>query len=153
MWPLLRRTMLLSHEMFRIESRWMRARCAVGLALQVSPPRRDRLCTEADGLAGRIAAEPVSWGQGIAAALRGAVASVRGDDGGAIDWLRRAEPLLARASLDMLVATVKRARGRLMGGQEGQRLEADAQQWFADQGVCEPARFGAMVVPGRWDRL
>ena len=53
----------------------------------------------------------------------------------------------------MLVATVKRARGRLMGGQEGQRLEADAQQWFADQGVCEPARFGAMVVPGRWDRL
>jgi len=151
MWSQLRRTMLLSHEMFRIEARWLRARCALALALQTRGKRRDSLLDDALRMGQRIRREEVRWGHGIAEALFGAVASLRGKDDVAIAHFATAEPLLEGANLESTVAIVRRARGLLLGGDEGGALIDDAQRWFDAQGVCDPPRFGAMYLPGNWD--
>jgi len=49
----------------------------------------------------------------------------------------------------MLYANAARSRlGQVLGGAEGAALSAQAQAWYAQQAVTNPARMTAMLVPG-----
>jgi hypothetical protein len=47
-------------------------------------------------------------------------------------------------------AAARHQLGVLQGGDEGARLVQDAEDTMLARGIRAPARFAAMLVPGRW---
>jgi hypothetical protein len=43
---------------------------------------------------------------------------------------------------------MRRRRGELLGGDEGRALIAAADEWMTSQGIRNPVRMAAMIVPG-----
>lgn len=150
-WPSLSRSFLLGGQQHRAEARWLRARIAVALAAK-ERARRDVLLAEAEADLRRMEAEGASWASALVRLVRAGVASVRGDVGGAVDELARAEPALAAHGFDGSVVAARRARGLLLGGDEGRALVAGAEAWLAEQGVARPEPWCRVVAPGRFVR-
>jgi tetratricopeptide (TPR) repeat protein len=95
----------------------------------------------------RIVAERMPWSQPLGDALWAGVATVRGER-------ERAQALWARAALgfaavDMaLHAAVARYRqGEATGGDEGEGLRCEAEEWMRRQGIAEPERMAQMIAP------
>jgi hypothetical protein len=47
-------------------------------------------------------------------------------------------------------AAARRTHGQLLKGVAGSALVAEADAWMIGQGIRAPARFAAMLAPGRW---
>ena len=62
--------------------------------------------------------------------------------------VERSEEWLARADMMLHVAAARRRRGELIGGTEGHALIEDADRRMNAQGIVNPARFAAMLIPG-----
>ena len=56
--------------------------------------------------------------------------------------------LLETADMGLYVAAAKRQKGRFTGGDEGEKLVREADDWFTGQGVENPAKFADFLVPG-----
>ena len=80
--------------------------------------------------------------------LRGALASQRGDLHEACEWLATAETLGHRAGLVIPSEALKRNRGRLLAGPEGQRVIDEADAALSSLGIVNPARWAATFAAG-----
>lgn len=100
--------------------------------------RRDARWLERRGL---------GWAAGLGAALR--VGLARADRRpAAMPSLERAEELLAAAGMELHRAAARWRRGDWLGGERGAVLRGEAEAWLRAEGVAEPARLVATLMPG-----
>jgi hypothetical protein len=139
-WPSLERSGLLQHRMLRSDATQLRAR--VALAANADPER------EADRAARTLERMQRADATAAACVLRAALASRCGERMRAIELLERAEAAHASAAMSLHVAYVRRRRGELIGGDEGEALVWEADRAFEEAGIREPGRWLGMLAPG-----
>jgi eukaryotic-like serine/threonine-protein kinase len=128
-----------------------RARRKLALAAQTAASSaRDALLREAEAHAHRIEAEKTTWGGPLAQLLRAGAASIGGRRAEAESLLLAAEGGLTAADMALHAVAARRCRGALAGDGEARGLLSAADEWMAGQGIREPSRMTALLVPGRW---
>jgi hypothetical protein len=133
----------------RAQTLFLRGRCAIA-SLEAEPALRSERLTEARRLARRLHREGMAWTAPFAAILRAAVASAEGDRSAAIAELRAAVDFARTADMFGYARCASYQLGLLLGGNEGQKLVAEAERAMIAEGIRVPARFAATLVPGRW---
>jgi hypothetical protein len=83
----------------------------------------------------------------MAEPLKAAVEYTNGNATEALRLLVSAEARCQAAELGVNTASVRRARGQLLGGAEGEKLIASAEAFLRAQGVVNPARFFDVYLP------
>ena len=98
--------------------------------------------------AAKIEKEEMPWSSPLAALLRAGAASIDGEKARALLLLQEAITGLDSADMALYAAAARYHRGNLLGGDEGQRIAAAADQWLAQQGVVNRPRMVGMLAPG-----
>jgi hypothetical protein len=145
-WPVLARGHFLRVQQVRIILTHLRARAALAAAADAADAKPLLRAAEAD--AGRLQRERMSWADALAHLIRAGVALGRGDPEQACEFLRQAIRASDTTMMRLHAAVARRCLGRLIGGDEGRHLVADAEAWMARQNVRNPARMTALVAPG-----
>jgi hypothetical protein len=145
----LKKSLLLRIQHMRAQTLFLRGRCAIA-SLEAEPGLRNQRLTETRRLARRLRREGMAWTAPFAAILRAAVANAEGHRSAAIAELRAAVDLAHTADMFGYARCASYQLGLLLGGNEGQKLAAEAERAMTAQGIRVPARFAATLVPGRW---
>jgi serine/threonine protein kinase/tetratricopeptide (TPR) repeat protein len=147
-WPTLRGSHFFRVQQVRIFLRDLRARSALAAAAGEANPRP--YLSVADREARQLSREGVSWADGLAGLIRGAVLLARGVGEGATQ-IRAAAAQLELVEMPLHAAAARRLLGRFQGGTEGQALIAQADAWMREQKIQNPARLAALLAPGLHD--
>lgn len=149
-WPALRRSVLLRIQNVRIESYYLRARCALGAALEAgTPPARLRALRRAAWQdVRRLAREHSPWAAGLADLVGAAAATADGQHDAALRRWHSAETAFAALDMPLHAAVARRGRGALTGGDDGRALVQQADAWMREQTIRSPGKFAAMLAPG-----
>ena len=83
--------------------------------------------------------EGISWGNAMATLFRGIIRQNLGDAEGAAAAFDSAAADLRNVNMHVYAAVARRARGVLVGGQQGSALVSDAEREMADKGVKFPS--------------
>lgn len=86
--------------------------------------------------------------RGVAAASRAGAAMIRGERARAVDLLREAVQQAQDPEARQILAPLRWRLGELLGGDEGRALVESATADMRAQGIVNPARWTAMLVPG-----
>ena len=146
-WRALEGSLLLMVQLTKLEALHLRARAALMLATQ-RPSRRKAMLKSALADAAKIEKEEMPWSSPLAALLRAGAASIDGEKARALLLLQEAITGLDSADMALYAAAARYHRGNLLGGDEGQRIAAAADQWLAQQGVVNRPRMVGMLAPG-----
>ncbi|MEC7519705.1 MAG: protein kinase [Myxococcota bacterium] len=125
----------------RVYGRWLRARFHVALAERGDRGALDAATREAE----KLAREPIAFAAPYAAAIRAAVAHLRGDLEACLGELSVTEELAAEASLFGLGAMARRRIGQLA---DRPTERGDAERYFQAQRVRDPERLTGVYLPG-----
>ena len=147
-WPQVRRSILLRVQAVRIETRHLRARCALGASGAASASERERLLQTAARDTARLERERMPWASALAALLRAGVDHRQGHVDRAVAGLRRGVAAAWETDLRGYAAAGRRALGVLIGGDEGRAMVREADGWFRGTGGKRPERLADMLVPG-----
>jgi hypothetical protein len=120
------------------------------VALAAARARRDgeQLLAAARREARTLARGQMSFGAPAAHSILGTIAAQQRDLKTAIGELRQAAHGYDAADMAMHAAATRMRLGRLVGGDEGARLEREAEAWMSERGVRRPERLTAMLAPG-----
>jgi hypothetical protein len=69
----------------------------------------------------------------------------------AITQLSLAESKFGEANMRMYAAVTQRARGKLIGGEEGIKLVTSAEEIMKEQQIQNINTFAKMLLPGKWE--
>ena len=149
-WPILSRTLILRVQVFRVESRYLRARAALAVAAATS---RDvyELLRFSEARAAEIAREKMPWSDPFVPLVRGAAAAIRRDTTAAAALLRTAAAGFEAADMAVYAAVSRRRLGQLLKGSDGSRLVTDADAFMTSRGVRRPDRVADVLAPGQWN--
>jgi len=152
-WPTLRRSYLMHVQHVRIVASSLRARAALALAASTPQghPDRPALHREADDAADRLAREGRPGAAAMANVMRGVAAAQRGDRPRALALLAAGEATADGHGMALMAHGVRWARGRYLGGDDGQALCASAEAWLLPRGLPDPARLAALLASGLCD--
>jgi eukaryotic-like serine/threonine-protein kinase len=92
--------------------------------------------------------EDAPWCHPLARLLQAGVLATRGRPERAITELTAARAGLGAADMAAYAAAATRRLGQLLGGDEGRALVEQADAFWADQQVVDPARVTAILAPG-----
>lgn len=151
-WSALRRSLVLMSQLFRIESLYLRARCALAAAVRGAPGDATSLLRESGRAATRIERERTHWGKPLAELVRAGIAAAEGRRKEAAEHLVVAEESFTNSDMALYSAIARRRRGELMGEDEGQALVQQADDWMRGEGIRNPSGMATMLAPGRWTR-
>jgi len=146
-WRGLNRSLLLMIPSVRIEADHLRARAALAAAAR-RPSDRGALLSEARRHVRRLSRQGAPWARALALPLAAAVALQREDRSRAVELLRAGVDSLEGQRMRLFAAAARWRLGMLVGGDEGAAHRAEAERFFVEQQVSEPARMVAMLVPG-----
>ncbi len=146
-WSQLQASLSLRMQTARVYATHLRARTALALARTVSRERRRGLLRRVTRDARALEREGVAWSEPLAWALRGGVAAVEGDDGGAAMSFARAASGFDDVGMALFAATARRRSGELLGGAGGEAMVAEANGWMVAQGVVDVDRIMAFMAP------
>jgi serine/threonine protein kinase len=145
----LNKSLLLKVQHMRVQTAFLRGRCAIA-SLDAEPAARAARLAETRRIARDLQSEGVGWSAPFAAILRAGAANAEGDRKGAIAALKTAVDLAVAADMSGYATAARYQLGSLLGGEEGAQLVARAQEAMEAQGVRKPSRFAGTLVPGRW---
>jgi hypothetical protein len=145
----LKKSFLLQVQFVRAGTDYLRARCAVA-SVDAAPTMRAALLDEAAALGRRLEREAMTWTAPLASLVAASVANARGEHAAAAAHLRCAVDQAIAADMALFAVAADFALGRLMGGDEGRRLEAEARAWMAAQSIQDPERMVSLLAPGPW---
>ena len=141
-----RRSLWLRVQFFRIETAFMRARCALALAAAGHDAPRMR------GVAAqnitRLERENMPWSSAIALLMRAALAHLDGDSRAAADRLTNAVEAFSQADMQLYAAVARRRLAGLLGADRGRSLQREADDWMASQEIRNPAAMTRLLAPG-----
>jgi eukaryotic-like serine/threonine-protein kinase len=148
-WPALERSLLLRVQPLHIQMRSLRARAALLCASQErSGSTRRELLQEAVGCGREIVRQRAPWGRTFAELIQGGVEVLSMQPSRALESFQRAKSAADSAGMLLHAASAVRAQGLLMGGDAGTELLRAAERDLAAEGILNPARMSAVVVPG-----
>jgi hypothetical protein len=145
-WPLLKGALLLHVEIVRVYMNFLRGRCALAAAEQLSDPTNALLI--ARRCARSLARMRPRWARGAAHQIHAALADREGNVDRAVAELDRAIDEFSRDRLALFVHCARRRLGALKGGDEGRALIAAADRWMAEQRVKNPDAMTRVNAPG-----
>jgi hypothetical protein len=143
---MLQRSLLTHVQLLRVESLYLRARCALAMAASHRNPRRFLFIARAE--ARRIAAERMPWSDPIALLLRGGIAYLEGSIPRALRYLHDAADQFNRADMHLYAAVARRRIGALEDNALGRELQRQAEEWMAVQYIKNPTAMTRMLAPG-----
>ena len=143
-WPMLAGSHFMRVQQVRIFMRHLRARAALAAASGVAD--REPLLRAAEKDARALSKEGIRWADELTRLVRAGIAMTRGQPDAA-RLLREAAAGLDAVEMPLHAAAARRALGRLMGGTEGQTLEAQAEEWMRQQTIANPGRMSTLLVP------
>jgi len=146
-WRGLNRSLLLMIPSVRIEADHLRARAALAAAAR-QPSDRGALVSEARRHVRRLSRQGAPWARALALPLAAAVALQREDRVRAVELLRAGVEALEGQRMRLFAVAARWRLGALVGGDEGSAYRAEADRFFVEQGVREPAQMVAMLAPG-----
>jgi eukaryotic-like serine/threonine-protein kinase len=143
-WPRLRRSLLMTIQVVRIEALngWARA----ALSAAACGFDREAAMQAAEQSARRLAGESMTHGPAFAALQRAALAALRGDRAGAESQLTTAAGRFAQAGMVLHAAVARRKLGQLRS--DGAQMIAEADRLMLEQRVARPERYADMIAPG-----
>ena len=144
--PALEASLLLRVQFVRIDILHSGGRCAVAAAAVARDPRA--MLRAAAGYAGQLERQRVPWALAHALSTRAGASMVRGDSDDARRRLMAAVDAFDSISMGLYAAAARRHLGKLQGGDEGRALIDSADSWMIGQGITNPARMAAGIVPG-----
>jgi hypothetical protein len=148
-WPALKGSLLLRVQSFRIESSYVRARCALLMAARPGSARDTRrFLTVARDEVRRIEREKMPWSDPLAVLVSAAVAHLEGNAVVAEERLARAVDGFDRADMKLHAAAARRRRGALLGGDSGRELMHQADEWMAAQAIRNVTSMTRLIAPG-----
>jgi tetratricopeptide (TPR) repeat protein len=145
-WPALRSSLLLRVQAVRVMAYEQRCRCSLSAATARTASRID-LLRSAEADANALAHEGLAWPEASAAMLQGAIFAARGQAEEAKTRLEDAVARFTALGMDLHAAATRRRLGELVGGDEGAAHIGEADAWLATEGVRNPARIAAALVP------
>jgi hypothetical protein len=145
----LKKSSLLNVQHVRVQTAFLRGRCAIA-SLDAEPSVRAERLAEVRRLARRLDREGMTWSAPFAALLTASAADAEGRDAAAIASLRKAIELAQLADMVGYATAAQYQLGSILGGDEGRLMKRAAEERMLAQGVRVPARFAATLVPGRW---
>jgi hypothetical protein len=146
----LRRSRLMRVHHLRVEWLHLRARSEIAMAGAEGSSGSEELLGEAETNARRIEREQVHWADALAALARAGIASIRGDRAEAARRLGFAASHFAMTDMGLYAAVSRRRLGSTLGGEKGKALVDSSDAWMRNQKIKNPARFAAMLAPGRF---
>jgi serine/threonine protein kinase len=146
----LRKNIYLFVQYVRVLTAFAQARAAIASLDHLPPRARGRRLAEVHKLQRRLERERTPWTAGLAAIVRAGWLCESGDRAGAEAALRSAIERAEAAEMPIFAASARHRLGLLRGGDEGAALVNEAEDAMEGRGVQAPARFAAMLVPGRW---
>jgi tetratricopeptide (TPR) repeat protein len=144
--PLLQSSLLLRIQQVQADVLQHAGRCAVAMAAISGDPRP--LLRQAEKSARRLESQRLPWTSALAQLIRGGVASVRRDAGGAERLLADAAERFESADMGLFAASARRQLGQLRGGAEGRDLIDQADSWMRAQSIVNPSRMASCLAPG-----
>jgi tetratricopeptide (TPR) repeat protein len=124
---------------------------AAALAAAAAGGRREHL-EEAERFARALGPVRTDHARGLQLCLRAGLAAARGDEGSATTALSCAESLFGELGLTAQRSAARRRRGEIVAGDEGRALITAADRALGAEGVVDPARMVASLLPGSWAR-
>jgi hypothetical protein len=150
--PALQRMLVLRVQFFRIETLFLRARCALAMAAATNAPSsqhaRRRFLKIARAEARRIAAEDMHWSNPIARLASAAIAALEGDRLLATGQLTEAADGFDLADMQLYAAVTRRRLGVLLDGSPGRQLVHQSDEWMASHAVKNPPHMTRLLAPG-----
>lgn len=151
-WHRLSRSLHLRVQASRVEAQHLHARAALAAALDGADDgrhgnRNARLLQLAETRAQKLAREEMPWALPLAQSVQAGVAAARRRVEEAAGLLKTAEQGFGTADSFLYAAAARRRRGELTGGDEGRELIEAANRVMLGQGVKNPGRLSAMLVP------
>jgi serine/threonine protein kinase/tetratricopeptide (TPR) repeat protein len=148
----LRRMLVLRVQLFRLETSYLRARCALAMAASANASThakaRRRFLAMARHEARRIASENMQWSNPIAHLVSAAVAYLEGDRLLATGLLTEAVDGFEVADMQLYAAVARRRLGTLLGGSHGHELLRQADEWMASRTIRNPHHMTRLFAPG-----
>jgi hypothetical protein len=153
-WRDLSRTLLLRVQPVLIESLHLRARAAIGAALDpaCSQRQRVRLIKSAHDDARRLRRIGAPWGIALGELIRAGISTLRDDWQQALAHLDSAESAFVAGNMALYSAVTRRCRGQILGNMGSEKLVQSADLWMHAQSIVDPARFASMLAPGTFTR-
>ncbi|HKZ79592.1 MAG TPA: protein kinase [Pyrinomonadaceae bacterium] len=141
--PALKDSMLLRIQVLRIEAMHLQARAALATARC----NEDRLKV-ALKMAGRISSEHMPWADPLAALIRAAVAHLQQANGKVRALLSDAAEGFDLADMRLYAAAARRRLGEVLGGERGQKMITEVDDWMLAQRIQNPTAMTSMLAPG-----
>jgi hypothetical protein len=141
----LRKSLLPRIQTVRTLSNWLVGRLALA---DSDPATRSKKRGIASKMAKRLLREPSGYPAVWGLLLQAAIAKQDGKIQPSAKLLHRAIDLADKREMALCAAAARRRLGEVIGGDEGRGISARANEWFADEGVVNPDRLLAVVVPG-----
>jgi serine/threonine protein kinase len=146
-WPDYRRSLILRGRLTNVEAHQARA-CSAIAAAQASAKDKESLLRVAEADARRLRRERMPHSRARACLILAGVAAARGLREPAVQLLEQAFVDLEELSMKLHAEAASYHLGKYMGGEKGAGLAREAEGWMRTQGVKEPARLAAALVPG-----
>ena len=146
----LRRSMLTRVQVLRVESFYLRGRCALAMASTNRSPRR--FLSVARTCARRIAGERMHWSDPIGMLLQAGIAALEGRDTDALASFHAAADRFDRADMKLYAAVARHRIGELQRDDDGRAQLQAAGAWMAAQQIKNPICMTRMLAPGFPDR-
>jgi hypothetical protein len=144
--PAVRRSLWLRVQLMRIETAFLRARCALAMASEGQAPRRMRALAAQE--ATRIARENTPWSSSLALLVRATVAHLEGNATLAVAQLTDAVDAFGAADMQLYAAVARRRLAALVGGDLARALRTESDDWLAAQEIRNAAAMSRLIAPG-----
>jgi hypothetical protein len=144
--PMLRRSLLTRVRVLRVESSYLRARCA--LAMAATNGSSHQFLSIARSGARRIARERMQWSDPIALLLEAAIAHLEGRNSLAVRHLHDAAGRFDHADMKLYAAVARCRIGALQNDEHGRELRRQAEEWMASENIRNPTCMTRMLAPG-----
>jgi hypothetical protein len=131
---------------WRIRAHDLQIRSALAAAAAARHP--ESLLRAAERDARRLDREKRPDCAALAKLTRAGVAALRGNTDLAAALLTEATAGFDAADMALDAAAARRSQGKLLGGEQGRALVAEADSWMSTQNIRNPARMTTMLAPG-----
>jgi hypothetical protein len=102
----------------------------------------------AERIAGQIAGEKLRAADPFVPLIRAGVANVRGDSQSAAEFLKTAADSFDAVDMSLYATVARRHLGQLVGGDEGQALVTEADEWMTGQLIKKPELMSRTLAAG-----
>jgi serine/threonine protein kinase/tetratricopeptide (TPR) repeat protein len=146
-WKPLASSFFLRIQFIRTMANGVVGRTALAASATCPPSERARLIAIARRATSKLEREDARWANAVAQSLRGQIAVAEGRRDEAIKAFAAATEALSAADLHLDAACARRARGLLLGGEEGRAEIARAEGWMASERIRAFRPTFAMIIP------